>query len=58
MRTNIPSNTGTHKRKQWQRRPQGGGHRFKKGETRRGTMGDKTLAKVDTPSNSKADTLR
>ena len=41
--------------------PPEGGHTIQQRETRRGTRetrGDKTLGKADTPSNTKADTLR
>ena len=35
-----------------------GGHTMQQRETRRETRGDKTLGKADTPSTTKADTLR
>ena len=38
--------------------PREGGHTIQQKGTTTGTMGDKTLGKVDTPSNTKADTLR
>ena len=36
----------------------GSRHTMEQRQTRRGTMGDKTVGKGDTPSNTKADTLR
>ena len=38
--------------------PREGRHTMQQRQTRRGTMGDKTVGKGDTPSNTKADTLR
>ena len=67
-KTDAPSNKGKQEGVQWETKGdktlKKAGHTIQQRETRRGTgyngrqRGDKTFGKADTPSNTKADTLR